>query len=109
TRFRSDPTRPLCDVLLDQHVVAGIGTIWMAESLFARRLHPWTPVGDLDGPAVAGLLLRARRLMERSVRVARVRGLGGIEVQVHGRMRRPCRRCRTPIAVGTAREAPFER
>jgi endonuclease-8 len=35
-RWECRGTSPACDVLLDQTVVAGIGTIWMAESLFAR-------------------------------------------------------------------------
>src|SRR5690606_13617955 len=37
-RMREQGPRPLCDVLLDQGVVAGLGTIWMAESLYASRL-----------------------------------------------------------------------
>lgn len=109
TRLGLDPARPLCEVLLDQGVVAGIGTIWMAESLFACRIHPWTPAGDLGVPEATRLLLRARDLMVRSVRVARSRGLGALELAVHGRARRPCRRCRTPIAIGTAGTAPYER
>ncbi|GAB4084994.1 Fpg/Nei family DNA glycosylase [Myceligenerans cantabricum] len=108
-RLARDPARPLCDVLLDQRTVAGLGTIWMAESLFARRLHPWTPAGDLDERDAAALLLRARDLLWRSIRIARVDGLGAVESFVHGRAGRPCRRCRTPIAVGTANEQPFER
>lgn len=101
--------RPLCDALLDQRTVAGLGTIWMAESLFARRLWPWTPAGELTDEERRALLLTARRLMERSVAIGRSRGLSAVEVSVHGRAGKPCRRCRTPIAVGTANEKPFER
>ncbi|GAA1872782.1 DNA-formamidopyrimidine glycosylase family protein [Myceligenerans crystallogenes] len=108
-RLLADPARPLCDVLLDQRTVAGIGTIWMAESLFACRLNPWTPAGDLGEERAAALLSRARDLMLRSVQVARVRGLGGVQLSAHGRLGQPCRRCRTPVAVGTANEPPFER
>ncbi|RPF22093.1 endonuclease-8 [Myceligenerans xiligouense] len=104
-----DPDRPLCDALLDQRGVAGLGTIWMAESLFARRLHPWAPAGALDEDDAAALLLTARELMWRSIRVARRNGLGSVETAVHGRAGRPCRRCRTPISVGTANRPPFER
>lgn len=108
-RLLRDPARPLCDVLLDQRTVAGIGTIWMAESLFSRRLHPWTPAGVLDDDGAAALLLRAGDLMRRSVNEARRGGLGAVRMSVHGRLGRPCRRCRTPIAVGTANDPPFER
>ena len=104
---------PVCDVLLDQEVVAGIGTIWMAESLFARRLWPWTPADRVDATEV---LASARDLMGRSaVAFAGPRGLAGLRAErgaaheVHGRLRQPCRRCGTPIAVGTARKPPQER
>lgn len=104
-----DPDRALCDALLDQRTVAGLGTIWMAESLFARRVYPWAPAGALGEDGATTLLLTARELMWRSIRVARRDGLGAVERAVHGRLGQPCRRCRTPIAVGTANEAPFER
>ncbi|WP_277212766.1 DNA-formamidopyrimidine glycosylase family protein [Isoptericola croceus] len=101
--------RPLCDVLLDQRVVAGLGTIWMAETLHALAVHPWTPTGTLDDAALRRLLSTARRLMGRSVDVGRARGLQHVPRAVHGQLGRPCRRCRTPIAVGQANEPPYER
>jgi len=100
-RLGSDPRRPVCVALLDQRTVAGIGTIWTAESLFATRRWPWTPVGDLDHAARRELLATARRLMSRSVEVGRRTGLGAVEQSVHGRHRAPCRRCRTPVALGS--------
>ncbi len=108
-RLAAAGARPLCEALLDQRVVAGLGTIWMAETLFALRLWPWTPTSSLDDGARRAVLLTARRLMGRSVAVARSHGLGAVETAVHGRARRPCRRCRTPIAVGTANEPPYDR
>ncbi|MFD6175754.1 MULTISPECIES: DNA-formamidopyrimidine glycosylase family protein [unclassified Isoptericola] len=100
-RLGSDPRRPVCVALLDQRTVAGIGTIWTAESLFATRRWPWTPVGHLDDAARRELLATARRLMSRSVDVGRRAGLGAVELAVHGRHRAPCRRCRTPVALGS--------
>jgi endonuclease-8 len=104
---------PVCDVLLDQQVVAGIGTIWMAESLFARRIWPWTPADRVEAAAV---LTTARNLMGRSAAAfagsdGRMgsRGAADLERRVHGRLRQPCSRCGTPIAVGTARKPPQER
>jgi endonuclease VIII len=100
----------VCDVLLDQEVVAGIGTIWMAESLFARRIWPWTPADRVDAATV---LTTARTLMGRSVAASGSsggsRGVADVSRQVHGRLRQPCRRCGTPVAVGTARKPPLER
>ncbi|MEV0949138.1 DNA-formamidopyrimidine glycosylase family protein [Promicromonospora sp. NPDC050249] len=108
-RLVREPDRPLCAALLDQRTVAGIGTIWMAESLFARRLFPWTTAGALTEEERDDLLRTARRLMERSVAVGRARGLGAVEMHAHGRAGRPCHRCGTPISVGSANEKPYER
>ncbi|MGW8567219.1 DNA-formamidopyrimidine glycosylase family protein [Isoptericola sp. NPDC055881] len=95
------PARPVCAALLDQRTVAGLGTIWTAESLFATRRWPWTPAGDLDDDDRRALLLVARRLMSRAVAVGRRGGLGAVELAVHGRHHAPCRRCRTPVALGS--------
>ena len=99
-RLALQPERALCAALLDQQVVAGIGTIWMAESLFARGLWPWTPAGALGADERATLLRTASRLIARSVEVGRTQGLGAVPRYAHGRLRRPCARCRTPIALG---------
>lgn len=101
--------RAVCEVLLDQSVVAGVGTIWMAETLFALRWNPWRPAGDLDGEARERLLLTAHRLLARSVEIGRTHGLGRVPRAVHGRLGQPCPRCGTPVAVGQANEPPYER
>jgi len=110
-RWSDRGTQPVADVLLDQRVVAGIGTIFMAESLFARRLWPWTPADEVPEPAhVLGV---ARRLMQRSVAAPVPGSTGesspGAQTLVHGRAGKPCRRCGSPILVGEARPAPLTR
>lgn len=87
-----DGTRPVGEVLLDQHVVAGIGNIWRCETLFANRVHPWTPAADAPLDA---LVTAAARLMQAGVdpRLRRPRP------NVYKRTGRPCYRCRTPIAT----------
>lgn len=100
-RWTAAGRTPAAEVLLDQRVAAGIGTIYCAESLFAERLWPWTPASEV--PAPARLYVVARRQMQRSVVTGDAPG------QVHGRVRQPCRRCGTPIAVAPARRPPMER
>ncbi len=101
---------PVCEVLLDQTVAAGLGTIYAAETLFVRRLWPWTPAAACDG---ARLLMTARVLMERSVAARTPTATGdtvpGRGTMVHGRAGAPCRRCGTPVAVGRARRPPMDR
>ena len=103
---------PIAEVLLDQTVVAGIGTIWTAEPLFLLRIWPWTPTDQLEDPA--GLLGAIRTLMVRSVNSTgppgvTIEGGRGATSYVHSRKGRPCRRCGTPIERGTARKPPQER
>lgn len=100
-RLALTPARPVCAALLDQRSVAGLGTIWTAETLFACRVWPWTPAGQVDDATRTALLLTARRLMGRALTTARRSGFGAVEHAVHGRHRRPCPRCATPVALGS--------
>ena len=110
-RWAASAPRPACEVLLDQRVAAGIGTIYLAESLFTLGIWPWTPADEVEDPA--RLLGVARRLMQRSIASAVPGSTGerarGATTLVHGRAGQPCRRCGTPIAVGEAGSAPFTR
>ena len=94
--------RTIADVLLDQTVVAGIGNIWRAESLFAEQVHPATPAVDLDGATLDRLVSTAARLMQRSSDTTLVPG-GRRRPWVYRRTGRPCPRCGAAIA-----SAPFE-
>jgi endonuclease-8 len=100
-RLRARPARPLAESLLDQRGVAGLGTIWVAESCWERGVWPWAPVGDVD---LAPLLRTAHRLMARSVAAST-----DVPRHAHGRMRKACRRCGTPIAAGRAGRPPQDR
>ena len=107
-RWAAAGTTPVCEVLLDQGVVAGIGTIYMAESLFACRLWPWTAADRVESPE--RVLATARALMLRSIAAPEGSpGTTGVRRAVHGRLRRPCLRCGTPVSAGVARRPPMER
>jgi endonuclease-8 len=97
--------------LLDQRVVAGIGTIYLAEGLFAWRVHPSRASQAVPDPA--GLLLHIRSLLWRSVRARAGTATGdtrpGFTTLAHGREGRPCRRCRTPIQVMRVGVPPLDR
>lgn len=100
------PERPIGAALLDQTVVAGIGTIFMAESLFVRRIWPWQATVEVDGEA---LLRTARDLLLKSVQTAPPTSDYGHRSHVHGRARLPCVRCGTPIRVAQIGDPPFDR
>ncbi len=98
-RVSADPDRTIGEALLDQRNLAGIGTIYRAESLFLRGVNPWQRVGDVR--SLPELLEQARRLLaankERTNTVTTGVNARGAETWVYGRAGRPCRRCGTPI------------
>jgi endonuclease-8 len=89
--LRRQGRRELGDALLDQKLVAGIGNIWKAESLWHARLSPWLPVDEATNEELERVLREAARLMRASVE----RWSDGRAV--YKRAGRPCRRCGEPI------------
>ncbi len=64
---REHPSRELGDALLDQRLVAGIGNIWKAESLWHANLSPWLRLGDVTDEELERVLGEAARLMRSSL------------------------------------------
>ena len=101
------------DLLLDQRVLAGVGTFWGSELLFIERIAPWTPGRELDPARVQRLLDRLHRLMAAAARTGWQGSTGiqraGEEAYVHARSGRPCRRCGDTVRVAMTGAAPRER
>lgn len=89
---RADGTRWFGETLLDQHLVAGIGNMWLAEALWEARLSPWRRLANVTEPERRLALETAARLMRASVDGGRVRGH-----RVYRLAGRPCPRCGTRI------------
>jgi endonuclease-8 len=88
---REHPSRELGDALLDQRLVAGIGNVWKAESLWRARVSPWLALDETTDEELERVLREAVRLMRASVE-------GGREERaVYRKAGRPCPRCREPI------------
>ena len=101
-RLGADRTRPVAAALLDQRLVAGLGNLWANELCFLRGTSPWTPVGELDLPALVALAVRCLRhsaLVPGAMQVTTGRSRAGEEHWVAGRAGLPCRRCGTPVRV----------
>lgn len=105
--------RFVVDCLLDQRVLAGVGTFWASEGLFVQRLHPWTRGADLTRAAGEALLASIRTLMVRATGHAIQSSTGsyrlGEQAYVHGRSGRPCRRCGDTVRVAMTGSAPTQR
>lgn len=86
------PERTIGEALLDQQNLAGIGTIWRAETLFAQRVNPRTPVGEVAD--LTALVSKAHELLRRAIDVETWRE----QRWVYNKAGRPCPRCGTRIA-----------
>lgn len=98
--------RRLKPLLLDQTLVAGLGNIYVDETLFQAGLHPLTRACDLKKAEVRALHRAIRAVLRKAV------ALGGTSfdwvypggemkehLRVYGRAGRPCTNCGTPIAA----------
>ena len=103
-RLARDPGRPVGEALLDQRNLAGLGTIYLSETLFLRGVDPWRTVGSISGDDLAALAELGHRLLEankeRPGHVTTGDTRPGRENWAYGRAGRPCRRCGTPIRKG---------
>lgn len=100
THLRLPQDRPLVAMLLDQRVIAGLGTIWSAETAFELGHSPFAPLGMTDASAA---LETTRRRMLASVEGTRPR------MSVFERTGQPCRVCGTVIRSGRVGTPPQDR
>jgi endonuclease VIII len=98
-RLAKDAERPVGEALLDQRNLAGLGTFYMAETLFLRGVDPSRPAGSV--PDLDALVDLGHRLLDanksRAGHVTTGDARPGRESWVYGRAGRPCRRCGTLI------------
>ena len=86
-----DQSRLVGDALVDQRVVAGIGNMWLSETLWHARVYPWSRLADVDDDALELALGWAQQSMRASVAGQRP------ERAVYRRSGRGCRRCGEPL------------
>jgi formamidopyrimidine-DNA glycosylase len=58
---------PIKSALLDQRIVAGLGNIYVCETLFRARISPLTLAGDLTETAVHGLVPIIREVLAEAI------------------------------------------
>jgi formamidopyrimidine-DNA glycosylase len=96
-------------LLLDQHLLAGIGNLYADETLWSARVHPATPGNRLTGSQYAALAPAISTVLQASLRrggttsardhlaAEALLPAGERLLQVYGRCGRLCPRCATPI------------
>ena len=94
--------------LLDQAVVAGLGNIYVDESLFLAGIHPLLPANRLSAGQIAKLNRAIKVTLRKAIehRGSTLRDYrdadgqsGGYQSRhaVYGREGKACRRCKSPI------------
>lgn len=90
--------RPVVEVMLDQRVIAGLGTMWAAEAAFLAGVSPFSAQSELTDA-----LQQVRGQMLASISGRRPR------MAVFERTGQPCRECGTPIRAGRVGTPPHDR
>lgn len=58
---------PVKSALLDQHIVAGLGNIYVCEALFRAGIHPKRKAGQIAAPRVASLVPIIRQVLSEAI------------------------------------------
>ncbi len=95
-------------VLLDQHLIAGVGNIYANEALFMAGIHPARPADSLTEDELFRLVAAIRQVLREAIgaRGTTLRdyrppfgeqGEYQFVLRVHDRAGEPCRVCGTPV------------
>jgi formamidopyrimidine-DNA glycosylase len=87
---------PIKPALLDQRLVAGLGNIYAAESLWRARINPFTPSNALTRAQVSALRKAIGAVIVRATG-ARYTNDDTVALDVYDREGQPCRRCGTIV------------
>lgn len=97
------PGEAICNAIVDQGVIAGLGNVFKSELLFLERVHPDHEVGRLGPDSIESLLRRGHELLNANrgkPRTTTGDRRPGRMTWVYGRSGKPCRRCGTIIEFG---------
>jgi len=105
----SGSSRPVKALLLDQRVIAGLGNIYIDESLHRAGIHPRTPAASIPAAGTRRLHAAIRRVLRKAIvcrgssvsdyRDSRNRpGTYQNHHLVYKRAGEPCTTCKAPIA-----------
>jgi formamidopyrimidine-DNA glycosylase len=100
--------RPIKNALLDQSLIAGLGNIYVDESLFLGGLHPTRPCRSLSAVQIQRLHQAIETVIKNALtqggttfsdfrQVSGVNGNYGLVAWVYRRAGEPCRHCQTPL------------
>jgi len=99
-------------LLMNSHLVVGVGNIYASEALFRARIRPTRRAGSLSRTEAARLVRSVRAVLSQAIRAGgtTLRDYLGADgapgyfrqrLYVYERQGRPCRRCGTPVRAVT--------
>lgn len=104
---KARPRRAVKSLLMDQKILAGIGNVYVQDSLWGARLHPDRSLGSLSSAEVEALWNSIRDVLSRSIAkgglayerdlYGRPGGYGRDDHDVAYKPGEPCPRCGTTI------------
>jgi len=101
-------TAPIKNVIMDSHLVVGVGNIYASESLFRSGIHPQTPANKVSKARCERLVNEIKATLNDALQAggSSLRDFFGADGNpgyfqqtyfVYGRTDEPCRVCGTPI------------
>ncbi len=101
-------TAPIKNVIMDSHLVVGVGNIYASESLFRARINPKTPANKLSKARCEKLATEIKATLREALEAggSSLRDFFGADGNpgyfqqtyfVYGRTGQPCRVCGAPI------------
>ena len=95
-------------VIMDSHVVVGVGNIYASESLFRAGIRPGRAAGRVSLPQLTRLVVAIREVLGAAIQAGGTTlrdfyngegkpGYFGREIQVYGRAGQPCLGCGTEV------------
>ena len=107
-KMLKEKTTRIKSYLLDQRNIAGLGNIYIDESLFESHIHPETRVNDLDSDQAKELFQAIRKILYQSIdkmgtTISNYKTSGGgfganqNYLKVYQRQNQPCLVCFSPI------------
>ena len=99
---------PIKTLIMDNHVVVGVGNIYASESLFRAGIHPKRAAGRVSSARLSALHAAIRVVLAKAIEAGgtTLRDFSGADgnpgyfqqdVAVYGRDGQPCITCATPI------------
>ena len=95
-------------LVMNSHIVVGVGNIYATESLFLAGIHPLTPAGTLEKSHITALVQAIKKVLRKAIKsggttlqdFVQADGRPGYFQQklwVYGRKDMPCLKCNTTL------------